>query len=410
MASWAPPLSGGTGKMRDASVSVMDGLTDKEQANTLRTLVDLASNLVPGAGPAKMGLAAGAGILRRGGDPALAMVHQTPVGARLIEWLKVGKLPRELYSPSFAINRGPNLDGELPQTFGGLTLVARPDVLDPARAGRSGGAKIWNRDAYTPRANEWQGTFDHDTRDLVKDLRANPTSEVWDSGDKTYLIRQTLRKGATRRLADRVGAESQRDFRGGEGGGAIMGTSAQHEYMIRSSPTMRSFAEFEASPRGAKLLDSNSSPEKYGIQATNDFIRSVYELEDLGVESAKTLRRIPDFENYVLARGARLPDVGGSDRHLLELAVRAYKKELANAPSTYAEMKVPGSTRFDGSNFAGAVIDPEILKNDPVEIRNALRSILTARGIPLVERPVNDMWPTIQQMTETALRRPSHGR
>lgn len=335
--------------------------------------------------PAAKGLAAAgaAGIIRRGGLPELVAVHQAPLERYALWAQERGKLPQELYSPSIAINKGAISQDFGSESGGTLHLVGRPDALDPARLN----ARLYNRDAYTPR-----DTGSHYVAGRSELLGQN-MSQIPPTMDPL----RYKRNFAEDRLADRELVRTTdplpRDLRFLETATADL-MPAEHVQSIRSSPSFRSFKEFEANPRGASLLgESSIAPNAAALKANRELEAAMFQLERAGNPAARAfLEKQAQYMDEPTGRG--LAQNLGEWRKIegardVEKALRDYRKALAYLPSQYAELKVSGPLQIRSNNFAGAILSPpqKASKLYQPESVNKLAELLRQRGIPTM---VND--------------------
>lgn len=339
-----------------------------------------------------------AGILRQGGLRDLVAIHQQKL-ASLAPWLENGKLPRELLSPSIALNRG-----DIPQNFGPLTLVGRPDALDPG-SGRVAG-KIWNRDAYTPRTKQFHGGFDHEAIQEALDAAGaikpgNPLA-AWSTPEQAW--ERSLRDSARRRNWDRFNQGGFRDMRTMEGGGDL-GLDFGHEVAIMSSPTMRSFKEFERNPRGAALIDPNSNPQQASDRLNKQFYQ---QLAELAIQENRLANSFLGDSSSISRIVREMPELRhDSGAKELEQLVRMWKRGQANLPSQYGELKLTGPIRADATNWAGAVVDPRWASSEQQQFAT-LKELLRQRGVPTMTAMPEDLFGAANMMSERA--RPVYGR
>lgn len=334
--------------------------------------------------PAAKGLAAAgaAGIIRRGGMPELVAVHQAPLD-RYALWAQTQrKLPQEMYSPSIAINKGAISQDFGSEAGGTIHFVGRPDALDPARLN----ARLYNRDAYTPRESGYRGG----RSDLFEAVLENDRAAPVRFREPIPVMRRRFAEDRLRdkELIDLPGSRLPRNLRFLETASADL-MPFEHKASIQSSPSFRSFKEFEQNPRGAALLgESSVAPNASALQANRSLEAAMFNLERTGNPAAKAfLEKQASYLDEPTGRGlaANLGDwkkqPGAKD---VEKALREYRKALAYLPSQYAELKVSGPLQIRGNNFSGAIIAPPMKPTrlyQPESV-NAIADMLRQRGIP----------------------------
>lgn len=336
------------------------------------------------------GGAAFGGIIRKGGMPELVTVHQAPLD-RYALWAQTqGKLPQEMYSPSVAINKGAISQDFGSETGGTIHFVGRPDALDPARIN----ARLYNRDAYTPR----------DPGGYYTGGRSELLGQNIGTIPPTMDPRQFKRNFAGDRLADRELIPNEeslpRNLRFLESPTADL-IAYEHKTAVTSSPSFRSFKEFEQNPRGAALLgESSVAPNAEALRANRALEGTMFNLERAGNPAAKAFleKQAQYFDEPTgLGLASNLGDwkkqPGAKD---VEKALREYRKALAYLPSQYAELKVSGPLQIRGNNFSGAVIVPPrkpAVSYQPESI-NAVADLLRQRGIPtIINDPITPLTP-----------------
>lgn len=342
------------------------------------------------AGDMLPGGAAFGGIIRKGGMPELVAVHQAPLDRYAIWAQTRGKLPQEMYSPSIAINKGAISQDFGSEMGGTIHFVGRPDALDPARLS----ARLYNRDAYTPRETGYTGAR--------SDLMITPEQDALNRamGD----VPGPRRRLASDRLRDKeLASESSslpKNLRFLETASAEF-MPFEHKAAIQSSPSFHSFKEFEQNPRGAALLsESTVAPNAAALQASRALEAAMFNLEQVGNPAAKSfLERQSQFLDESTGRGlvVNLGDwkkqPGAKD---VEKALREYRKALAYLPSQYAELKVSGPLQIRSNNFSGAIIAPPKKPThlyQPESI-NAVADLLRQRGIPtMINDPAAPLTP-----------------
>lgn len=342
------------------------------------------------AGDMLPGGAAFGGIIRKGGMPELVAVHQAPLD-RYALWAEArGKLPQEMYSPSIAINKGAISQDFGSETGGTIHFVGRPDALDPARLN----ARLYNRDAYTPRD---PGGYYIGGR---SELLGQNIGEI----PATMDPRQFKRNFAGDRLSDkelvRTAEPLPKNLRFLETNTAEL-MPFEHKASIQSSPSFRSFKEFEQNPRGAALLgESSIAPNTEALRANRVLEEAVFNLHRSGNPAATAfLEKQSQYFDEPTGRGlvGNLGDwrkqEGAKD---VEKALRDYRKALAYLPSQYAELKVSGPLQIRSNNFSGAIIAPpkKPTRLYQPESVNAVADLLRQRGIPtMINDPAAPLTP-----------------
>ena len=297
--------------------------------------------------------------IRPGGNPELMPSHSTKISAdNLIAAMSNGGT-FELQSPSIAITRN-----RLLNTFGDIKLIPKVGAFDPA----AHSSTLFNRDAYTAR----RGSFDSST-----------IGDIFPPGDSR--APRDLRTAAGQRLKDRLlNPHRPEDYRLNEGGSlGNVGTthSGLHDIAIKGSPAFRSFADFERSPKGARLLqDDHYSPSAYTVQ--QETLRKAFG-DDFGWLPASTQRQLfEDYWDYLQtgrkkggwdplgntrllkraykANGFSLEDAEKDFRspagEALKKRLEQLPSKLAAVPSEYAELKVLGPTPVTKENWAGVLL------------------------------------------------------
>ena len=251
-----------------------------------------------------------AGIIRRGGRPELNMVHNAPMTpdelADLISWRS------SLSSPSIAIAKDTIYPFEASSTF--VFNPASP-LFDPAQ---HRGNQLFNRDAYTFRGKDPRD-IDSGVRNKFKDMRL--TEGYYPDKSQTWAI--------------------------------------------RSSPSFRSFAEYEGSKSGAKTLGKFTDRD----EAYADLLSSDLTAWMTHKNGRSPNRRSPGVFKQ-LQDSARAGDE--SARRILS--------EFRNLPSKYAELKVLGEVPVNPRNVSAVVLRDSDLKNYPAEVA-LLRKAVEDRGV-----------------------------
>lgn len=353
---------------------------------------------VPGPGTIKALLAkaalagkgamlAGAGIIRKGGREDLVAIHQTSP-RKLWPWVQNDKLPWELTAPSLAINKG-QIYQDFGDTSGAVTLVARPDALDPKNVG----GKLWVRDTYTPRADQFSGKS---AEEAVR--RAREFNDPWlDETENAIGRQQILQTEARNRNWDRFNQGGFNDMRTMEGAAPDF----HHSGTIFRSQNFPSYEAFERSSRGAALLKNPETGRAYDAHIEDAWRK----LESLvGQENMRQIFLQQGNRHPNVMKGLHELNANGMLHPEASRQLYNYSRMLGQRPSEYAEQKLTSPVALHGGNWAGAIIreDPELQKaaaevpfvfgkdlrqaamynND--ENRQKLIKALTARGIPAV--------------------------
>jgi len=306
---------------------------------------------------ADMAAAAGpvlGGILRPGGVKGLIPSHAMRLPAYPEQ---VKNIPREFTSPSIAITKGhlnPHFEDQNALT---AQFIPKQGAFDPAAYPST----LFNRDAYTPRANQYLSGKERMPADGLE-----------------WLAERRLHD---RGLAPRPGFPNWAERRAsahGEGKHFPVddgGISGSHMLSIDASPHFRSFKEYENSKRGAKLLTGtpdNSAPYDVGYQLNHHMARLRADFKQGPLSDAvKRLMDSPGEGTGRFAEIARLQDTAKlSDKQFLEQMAQGHfgddlsdramwlMKELRKVPSSYAELKVHGPVQMSPEHWAGVVLRP----------------------------------------------------
>ncbi len=251
-----------------------------------------------------------AGIIRRGGRPELNMVHNS---SRYPE--EIAKLITErgsLSSPSIAIAKDNIYPYEKTSTF--VFNPASP-LFDPAQ---HKGNQLFNRDAYTFRS---------------KDPKAVPPNIRRNFGDMRFSEGYYPDEAQT--------------------------------WAIRSSPSFRSFAEYEGSKSGAKTLGKFTDRDK----AYADLLSS-----DLTAWMTHKNGRSPNRRSPAVFK--QLQDSARAGDKTAEWILG----EFRNLPSEYAELKVLGEVPVNPRNVSAIMLRDFDLTNDPPAVA-LLRKAAEDRGV-----------------------------
>ena len=265
------------------------------------------------------------GMIRRGGDPALNMVHNMTGGLNKLDQLLMSR--KAISNPSVAITKDNVFPfAETP------TLVFNPQshAFDPATAKAN---ELFATDAYTHRAKN------------LKDLRRV-------QGDIP---------------------EYSRDLRFTEGGGP---DEPGHFMSVLASPKFGSFKQFEKSRHGAQRLGPlTEMDQRYSEMLANEYKGWLREQpgHDLGGPRSESIR---DYRNFEYLRDkARKGDE--TAKFLLE--------GFRTLPSEYAELKVTGELPLNKSTVSGVIL-PSSWK--PSEASYYGKEWSDALGVP-VGQPVS---------------------
>lgn len=386
----------------DAAWSWLQGLSQEDVQSGADALAT-ATAFVPGVGDA-MGLSAdlnrmiqnpeertwgNAGVAALGAIPFIPSLGMIRSMGRedLMPWHGTDRINLsvllddggELYSPSLGISQG-----TIPsQWVGGqneLALIPKVGAFDPSTYPTT----LFNRDAYTPRKNAYEGFLDKSDMGHMDNLQ-----EALDGGETMESIR---RYGAQLRNADRFSPDrAGTKIRGREQYGTMVTDfkepatlshiaarlgSVPHAAAIEGSPAFRNFEKYEKSPLGAKLLEPSPEAAQGYVAFNNNLIKKQF-----GDLPPSVMREIPNMlVNYDHARG-----LAGGREGLLEVLIQNpqerlamssspeiatmlrddpekflkgldnYRRDLVKAPSEYAELKVSGPAQVNSEHFAGAI-------------------------------------------------------
>lgn len=251
-----------------------------------------------------------AGVIRRGGRPDLNMVHNTPVSPS--ELAKFIEERGSLTSPSIAIAKDTIYPFEKSSTF---VLNPASPLFDPAQ---HQGSQLFNRDAYTFRK---------------KDLRTIPRPVRQHFGDM--------------RLTE-----------------GYMPNEAQ-TWAIKSSPSFRSFAEYEGSRAGAKTLGKFTEHDAVYADALS---------RDLTEWMRSKRGMIPEKRSPAVM--PMLQEAARAGDESAKLILEGFRK----LPSDYAELKVLGEVPINPRNVSALMLRDYDLLYNPEATRN-IRKAAENRGI-----------------------------
>lgn len=234
---------------------------------------------------------------------------------------------------------------------------------------------------------------------------------------------------ANLRMQDRFHGVRPEDTKLNEGeifGKQGSGPGGLHELAIKDSPAFRSFAQYEKSHLGAKLLDSKQSPTDFQKRA----LRNAFDSDAwIGIPAMASLTRAArrgkdTFRQAWESHGPRVYQANGfshedfvGDTEFPGFLDEFYKKALLagqalkRTPSEYAELKVHGPAPVNaenwamgfirpgsGADFPEAVIDamgrqgveifkPGVVPHDPAEMTAFIRRFQEAQG-PARRQPI----------------------
>lgn len=251
-----------------------------------------------------------AGIIRRGGRPELNMVHNAPMTPD--ELADLISRRSSLSSPSIAIAKDSIYPFEASSTF--VFNPASP-LFDPAQ---HRGNQLFNRDAYTFRGKDPRD-IDSGVRNKFKDMRL--TEGYYPDKSQTWAI--------------------------------------------RSSPSFRSFAEYEGSKSGAKTLGKFTDRDK----AYADLLSS-----DLTAWMKHKNGRSPNRRSLGVFK--QLQDSARVGDENAQFILEGFRQ----LPSSYAELKVLGEVPVNPRNVSAVVLRDSDLKNYPAEVA-LLRKAVEDRGV-----------------------------
>lgn len=196
--------------------------------------------------------------------------------------------------------------------------------------------------------------------------------------------------------------------------GGISGSVSQ-DVSIKSSPTFRSFSEYERSPRGAGLLTKGAEKINYNVleerivnQAFAKYLkhpdtlfegdRTATDLANIALQS-KIRQDDEKYRNNLLDFYAIEHDIPADpvkfvhkDPKALDMVLEDVQKGYARLPSEYGELKVHGQVPVNQENFAGAILrKPEqhtwnnarVTKPGLDEKEERVLQALIDRGVPV---------------------------
>lgn len=310
----------------------LKGVMYSESPEGKQAAKDKIAEAMMGIGTGNMSAGALVGMLRPGGNPGLMLSHGLSGGLTA----PGGGLIKELVHPSLAVTGG----GRLKNPFGSESgvLIPKPGAFDPAYSTST----LFNRDAYLARTNEFPGGKTPSAEERVAMMGLLPPRKTEGSGSWKDLHEGQWRTDPFYQMEN---------------------PSKPQDAAILASPAFRSFAEFEKSPKGAKLLGANMGD----IQEWDRQFRA--EFHDWW---AKTQGKAEPYGQDWLAalrQGAK-----GGDTTAQELL-----RSAARAPSEYGELKVSGAVPITGDRWAGAILKPYELQK--------YGDLLADRGIPSAAYP-----------------------
>lgn len=327
--------------------AAVDSASAVDPEKLKQAITDVAGNAIPGGGVA-------AGIFGGAGRQDLFAVRGTSVASLLRSIFRAVQHPTV---PSHALGAGKGARGTVaaatPQlahpSFGivrddprvidfaeDAIILANPNFLDPANNLRS---QLFNRDIYSYRSGEAATTSGVG--------RLTRRKSRLDS-DKSVL---------TYPLLSEKGSEYM---------------PLAHAMQILSSPKFTSFAEFEASKSGARLLDldkSLASESKYNIR---DSLRKAFERE---FNAARSRKDIPPYNSsdYSSAAADFMSYLKTSDSKLAKRLLDVASK----TPSSYAELKYTGNFPINPETTQAVLLQGA----RPAEARTISNAL---RGVPVI--------------------------
>ena len=210
------------------------------------------------------------GAIRVGGAPDLYATHSVAPSSLFSynekrvpggrAWQKELAGTLELSNPSIAIR-----SDTLSNPFGhDLRLIPRQGAFDPATSAST----LFNRDAYTPRARDYEGSIA--AADFNKRVAGNGEVRPVDRfAAKHRLVERLFMDPAalhgTERLPDAVIDDNVRAIFDGR-----VTRSLGHDTAIAASPSFRSFRDFERSRAGAATLRKEGDYDEYWREALQD--------------------------------------------------------------------------------------------------------------------------------------------
>ncbi len=323
----------------------------------------------------------GALYIGKDGEPDaedLALYHNTMIGSQKLPVPDRYRVPQELRNVSQAITaRGGKLVGE----FGPNFLVPNPAKFEP----RASNTVLKPTDFFTPRRDAaTEGNYETVLAALrdaeVAKLHDNTLQAALDYGFSKReanrlamdaATREAAKRRAQARLADR--ALGQAYPAGGSFGEVIKPQPsatalkqvlpAQYAELVASSPTFKSFEQFDTSPMGGDRLRhyaaTKASPEQF-TKAAEDFVATLKNMGyDLGSDPRFGTLQNPKYvaENVTL-NGNRLAPKS-VDRIVTNM--QNLVNQVQTGPSQYAELKKYGPTSVIGANF------PAFIYSKPVD-------------------------------------------
>ena len=360
--------------------------SDKEGSRAGATL-DALSTLPIGTALKGGGIAAGqAALYARALRPELIASHSAYTGSLM----KNGKLPLELYNPSFGIK-----DSELMTEFGNTKLIPKLGYGDP----KTTPSVLTIRDSFSPRHDAAAGQRVDEIRDrFIEAQRAGNQIEM-------ERLARALRSQAGSRLADKFVPGFEKGGLGGEGNTSKALTLPQYgsgglgprinlpgrnvgdyDPVLKSSKRFQNFQDFETSPVGARLLtDENPMEVSDRIkERAQSFLQNIKRKTEDGrlVEALPTndqewfdsLRDIANMEphkDWFIHK-----DMPVNFKGMQENA-RNLLRHLKMVPSEYGELKTYGPVQLNRENIAGIVAPAN------EALSRGLRKQAEARGIPV---------------------------
>jgi hypothetical protein len=317
-----------------SAIKSSTGKTDEEVFK--KAIEETAGNAIPG-GAGAAGIFGGAGrqdLFAARGTNINSLLRRILASKRfgekqsLYDRKKAVSADPVVQHPSIAINKTDPRNNDF---YEDALVIYNPAAIDPATNWRS---HLINRDSYSYRS-DWvvRGGEEAMIRRLID--RKNPNT------GKSILLDP--------RMTENTGGSANFDK-----------YPDSHRMQIFSSPEFKSFAEYEASPAGAAILDSYANLGSYGKKRVRD-----------------SLDRAMDFYMSKLASSGQQLTVKNMNKFLDSegtTTAKAVKDLLQRAPSNYAELKYRGPLPIN-SETTLAVLLRDANKKDQNTISSALRGV-----------------------------------
>lgn len=340
--------------------------------------------------------AAQRGAIRVGGDPSLMPSHSTSTDS--LEGTISSNGTMELYSPSIGIKRDSLMHG-----FGSgganVRLVPRVGAYDPQNSTSS----LFNRDAYTPRRESYNGEILKSVEDRMANIGGAAKHAVG-----------SARSRLEERFSDLPSPEKLKAAESSIGGGhedtlkrvlEALDGNYPHAIAITDSPAFRSFGQYEKSPLGANLLvkEGSVSMDAAGAEKRRQAFKDLPYLDEqdkhkVMMEATGGWPRevAQDKISDALLQNSSLPRdflpselTEGVEKEFQALVPKYYeagqklRQGYRSMPSEYAELKVHGPTPVNAENWATAIVDP-FIGGDVDEGAQKVLSALMQAGVPPV--------------------------